>query len=435
MTFTTGSRALAISKYGIAAAKGSVPTAPSDTSTTPAPRWRGRILQLFPATTFLLAPYLGLILPIALIQGNRQLPFILGLLGLALLGCLVAEGLTAPVRARIDLTRTAGPTTKALRAITIGVTMIAAATRIAFVLAGGGSLLAQLTGSQQSPIASAASLFSSWNLFGVGLIFACYMRKACSKRTLWLGISAIILIEGWAALQTSVTAPLLQVVTSVMLMALVLGLVRLRVLVVALIVVLLAWPTFFSLRNSVRVELGSSVDQSVTAFDRLRFDDQLTAVAQFKVPVSVNQPGPLQVLRYGLVPRVLDPNRPNISSAGLINRVLGGSSTSSYNFLSIGTIYFFYGPAGLIFYYFAAALLFSYIVSRAIRAGPIALCMAVLAASSLMGWASTFPDVVIGYLQALISFVPILVVLLIFKQRDRSHPGAAGSAASSSTTR
>jgi hypothetical protein len=379
-------------------------------------------MQLFPASTFVLAPYLGLILPIAVIQGNPQLPFILSLLGLALVGCLSAEGLLLPLRApRAAAGLAPGPSDAALRKITLGVFVVSCVSRVVFILAGGGSLIAQLGGDQGSPITSIASLFSSWSLFALGLIFACYRRGACTRTTLWLGIGVLAVIETWAVLQTTVTAPLLQFATAIFLIALVLGMVRLRTLLVTLIIVLVAWPTLYTLRNSLRVEMGASVDRSVSAFDRLRFDEQLSSVAQFDVPVDAGQPDAVDILRYGLIPRVLDPNRPDLSSARLINRILGGSETSSFNFLSIGTLYFFYGPVGLVVYYFGAALLFRLVVSRSVRAGPIALCMATLAGSSLLGWASTFPDAVIGYLQALVAFIPVLVLLVAFRKRQKAE--------------
>ncbi|GAB3611832.1 hypothetical protein [Humibacter ginsengisoli] len=396
---------------------------PEASSSKPKPQVKGRVLQLFPASLFVVAPYFGFIIPIAIIESNPKLSFLLGLLALALLGTFAAETLLLPLRLR----RTSGvlataPRSTALKVTTVAVIAVAALARIAFVASGGGSLLSQLTGQQRSAFTSVAGLFASWNLFAVGLLFACAMQGIYPKRVAWLGTLMLALIELWGALQTTVTAPLVQFVTAVLLFALLMGFVRLRTLAIALLLVLLAWPTLFSLRNALRVEVGASVDKSVSAWDRLRFDEQLTAVAQFNVPVNAGQLDAFQVIRYGIVPRVLDPGRPDISSARLINQILGGSSTSSFNFLSIGTLYFFYGPIAIVVFYFVAAVVFCLLVSRAVRAGPIALCMVVLAASLLFGWSSTFPDTVVGYLQALVSFVPILVVLLAFRPRAQ-RPG------------
>lgn len=390
-------------------------------------RLKGRILQLFPASMFVLAPYLGLIIPIAIVQHNPQIAFILGLLGLALLGTVIAEVILLPLRLRRDAPPIEfAPSDRALRVITTGVVIVSVVARATFIASGGGSLLSQLTGQQGSTITSVAALFAAWNLFACGLLFVCAQRGVIRKRTLWAGIAVLALIELAGALQTTVTAPLVQFVSAALLVALVLGFVRLRTLIIALIIVLLAWPALYSLRNALRVEMGAAVDPTVSAFDRLRFDEQLTAVAQFDVPVDAGQLDGAEVLRYGIVPRVLDPGRPNVSSARLINQLLGGSSTSSFNFLSIGTLYFFYGPSGLVLFYFVAALVFCLIVSRAVRAGPIAACMMTLAASYLFGWASTFPDTVIGYLQALISFLPILVVLLVFRRRGQAPAQVRG---------
>jgi hypothetical protein len=383
-------------------------------------RVKGHVLQVFPASLFVVAPYFGFIIPIAIIESNPQLSFLLGLLGLALLGTLAAELLLLPLRLRRGSSLpTTAPRDTALKVMTIAVIVVAALARIAFIASGGGSLLSQLTGEQRSTFTSIASLFAAWNLFAVGLLFASAMRGIFSKRIAWLGTLLLAFIELWGALQTTVTAPLVQFVSAVLLFALVLGFVRLRTLVIALLVVLLAWPTLYTLRNALRAEAGASVDRSVSAWDRLRFDEQLTAVAQFNVPVNAGQPDAFQVIRYGIVPRVLDPGRPSVSSARLINQLLGGSATSSFNFLSIGTLYFFYGPLGIVVFYFIAAVALCLMISRAVRAGPIGLCMVALAVSYLFGWQLTFPDTVMGYLQALVSFLPILVLLLIFTKRGQ----------------
>lgn len=381
------------------------------------PRLRGRVVELFPASLFVLAPYVGLILPIAITQGNPSTGFIVGLLGLALLGTIVAETLLLPRRLNAATSLTASaPSNAALRRVTAAVVTISIVARLAYIGTGGGSLQTQLTGQEGSVITSLSALFAAWNLFAAGLLFACAKRGALRTGTMWAGIALLAAVELWGALSTTVTAPLVQFVSAVLLVALVLKLVRLRTLIIALVVVLVAWPTVYGLRNALRVEMGASVDSSVSAFDRLRFDEQLTAVERFEVPVHAGQIDVLQGLRYGVVPRVLDPGRPALSSARVINQILGGSTTSSFNFLSIGTLYFFYGPVGIVVFYFAAAILFCLVVSRAVRAGPIALCMMTVTASHLFGWGATFPDTVIGYLQALVSFLPILFVLAILRR-------------------
>lgn len=379
---------------------------------------RGRVVQLFPATTLVLAAYVGLILPIAFIEDNPQMAFILRLLGVAVLGCLVSEGLALATRLQQPTSITPGPGPIDLTKLTWAVVGFAAASRVLYTLSGGGTITAQVAGTH-STLTTLLSPFAAWNLFAVGLLFACYLRGACSRVALLAGLGVMTAVEGWAAFVTTRTAPLQQFATTVLLVALVLRLVRLRTLAIALAVVLVAWPTVFEIRNTARAVSGVTVDTRVGAWDRLRLDQQLGRVADFHVPVDLGQPGIASALRFGIVPRVLDGNRTEIATSSLISAAVGSKARSSYNFLSIGTIYFFYGTAGLFIYYLLAGLLFTFIIGRAVRAGPAAVCMAMLAASYLMGPALTFPDTVIGYLQTLVSFAPILFALLLFPRGGR----------------
>lgn len=378
---------------------------------------RGSLRRLFPASVFVAAPYLALIVPVAIIQGNRQLPFILGVLGLALLGTLAAELalLTRRLRANPAIIAESADIPM-LSIITASVLAVAALARVAFVASGGGSLLSQIMGQDSSRLASIAGIFAAWKLFAVGLLFTCVLRGVCRNRTAWLGVAILALIEIWAAFQTTITSPLIQFLSAVLLLALVLGLVRLRTLVVALVLMFIVWPPLYAFRNTLREDLGVAVDQSVSATDRLRFDEQIALVTQFQVPVQAGQPGATEILRYGLIPRFLDSGRPDLATSRLINRFVGGSNTSSTTFLSIGTLYFFYGPGGILVYYSLVSVVFSLLTSRAARAGPIALCLMAAAAWYLLGWASTFPDAIVGYIQAMVSFSPIAASLLILRR-------------------
>lgn len=374
-----------------------------------------RIFRRFPATIIVAAPYAALILPVAVWNVNPQTIFIIQLLGIATLGCFLAELFLVPSRPsarahrRPKVQRQLG---KSFWNLTVSVIVISATARIVYAAGGGGTILAQVSGEgPQGTLTSIAGLFILWNVFSAGLLFASYLGGACGRNKLWLWLMVLIFVELSAAFLTTITAPFIQFLTPVILVGLLLGVIRARSVLIGFLIVICLWPLVFSLRNAERVDAGIAVSAEVTYSDRLRFDLQLTSVSPFLVPVDLGQPRLVDSLRYGLVPRVLDADRPPVSSGRLINQALGGSSTSSYNFLSIGTLYFFYGPWGLGAYYFVVSLIFSRCVRWSVQSGGAAICITLLTAHSLLGWASTYPDAIIGFFQGLVSFVPIAIAL------------------------
>lgn len=79
---------------------------------------------------------------------------------------------------------------------------------------------------------------------------------------------------------------------------------------------------------------------TIGAYDRLRYNEQVSRAAQIpELPVEVGQPDLVEIIRYGLVPRILDPDRPNLGTAKKINAYLGGGTTSAYTFLPVTTLY------------------------------------------------------------------------------------------------
>ena len=390
---------------------------------TPGPRIASvhALLRLFPATSIVLAPYLALILPVAIVNSNPDLVFIWRLLGIAAGGSLLAETVIAVIRR--SAAREVRPLDlsfgRPLRQLTLAVTAVSVFASLTYIITGAGSVASQIAELAPSVIASISTLFAAWNLFAAGLIFASYFASVFTRKQMLAGIAILVLLELIEAAVSTRVGSLIQFITPLALTALLLGVVRLRTLAAGFLLIALIWPLAFQLRNEMREGSGVAVDTSVSAFDRLRFDEQLAKAGLFDVPLEIGQPGLAEIVRYGLVPRALDPDRDTISSGLLLNQAIGGSTTSAYNFLSIGTIYVFYGPIVLFAFYALSALVVSLSFTAARRGSPIAICMSLLGASSLLGWASTFPDALIGYLQALVSFVPIAVSLHLIRAKAR----------------
>ena len=186
------------------------------------------------------------------------------------------------------------------------------------------------------------------------------------------------------------------------------------------------WPTVFAIRNEQRVANGVDVDDSVSAFDRVRFDELIVRAQQYGPGHDLGQPGLWDVLRYGLVPRFLDPDRPSVSSGFLVNVFMGGSSFSADHFLPVATAWFFWGglATALIYAGYAVIVLglrpWHRLVDR-----PFAIVTFAIVLGGPLGWFVTTPDAPINALQTLVSVTPVFLALRLWARRPSSIEPAA----------
>jgi hypothetical protein len=357
------------------------------------------------------------IVPAALINGNPKTQFLVYLIVLALSGCAVVETLLFPLRSPYlkncdPMVANAGyPNLMYVARIVAGVSVVADLIR---AWLGGGTVFTQITGKlPDSPLVSVAGLMGGWKYAAVGFLLAAALGKPESAATALKFIWVLIGTQVVIAFVTALIQPLVNFIGFVAFVGLMLGAIRARFLLICVVVMLLSWPTVFAIRNSIRESKGVAVSDSVSAGDRLRFDLQVTRAAGFKVPAEVpGSPGMAEILRYGLVPRIIDADRPLLTTGARINSFLGGDATSSYTFLPLGTIYFLSGPDGVVFYFAFWALGVALLI-RTSRAGPgpVRILILCLAVAGPLGWTSTYPDSTIGFVQSLISSLPLLWLL------------------------
>ncbi|WP_326549514.1 hypothetical protein [Micromonospora sp. NBC_01813] len=384
----------------------------------------GRLLRCYPVSVTVLAPYLVLILPMAVIYRNPHTDLIVSLVALALLGSATVEtvsllfGRPEP-RWQASIQRSHAryphiyPIARLVALTSLGADLLG-------VYLGQGTIVTQLSGGlAASPIAAITTLFSGWGAVGVGLLIASHLSGRLSRAKLYGWLAVLVAGQTVVALQTALTAALIAFIFFVAVAGMLCGIFRVRYLAVAVAVLILLWPPIFDQRNAIRQGYGITVSDEISAYDRLRLDRQLGTVADFDVPVELGQPGVTEYVRYGLMPRVLDPDRPPLSTGQLINRYMGGSATSAYSFLLLGNIWFFEGAIGLVVLHaFAAAALAALLRWRGVP-GPARLVVFCLVLSDLLLWTSTYPDALIGFLQHLVSAIPVFLLLWL----TRSRPG------------
>ncbi|MFY1627692.1 hypothetical protein ACN268_31540 [Micromonospora sp. WMMD735] len=396
----------------------------------------GGLLRCYPVTFLLLAPYVLLILPMAVFYGNPQTGFIVSLLGLALLGSVTVEtvGLLfgRPDPQWRQGMRQATARYPYIYPVARLVTLTSIAADLLGAYLGRGSIVAQIYGElPDAPMAALTKLFSGWGALGFALLVASHLGGRLSRPKLYSWLGALVATQVVVTLLTALTAPLIAFGFFVAAAGVVCGVFRVRHLLLGTVVLVLLWPSMFEYRNGIREDQGIAVDSAVTSTDRLRLDRQLTAAAGIEVPVDLGQPDLTDHLRYGLVPRILDPDRPALSTGQQINQFLGGGPTSASNFLLLGNIWFFDGPVGVVAVHAFWAGFVALLLRWRGRPGPARLSLFCLVCSDVLLWSGTYPDSTIGFLQHVVSAMTVFFLLWLTRtiaaRSTRRIPRPAGS--------
>ncbi|MCG5441747.1 hypothetical protein NIE79_003192 [Micromonospora sp. NIE79] len=376
----------------------------------------GRVLRCYPVTVVVLAPYALLILPTAVFYRNPETGFIVSLVGLALLGSVAVETI-GRLSGRPDPRwregfRRAHARYPWLYPVAVVVTLTSVTANVLGAHLGRGTIVNQVSGDlSDGPLAMVSTLFSGWTALGFALLLASHLGGRLPRAKLYGWLAVLVGAEIYVAVLTALTAPLVALVFFMAATGALCGVFRLRYLVVCAVVLFLAWPAVFEHRNALREDRGVAVDTKVTATDRLRLDSQLSVVAGFDVPVDLGQPGVTDYLRYGLVPRVLDPDRPVLSTGQRINQYIGGGPTSAYTFLLLGNIWFFDGAVGVVAVHAFWAALAAVLLRWRGPPGPIRLSLFCLVLFDPLLWSNTYPDSTIGFLQHVVAATPVFVLL------------------------
>ncbi|PZE65121.1 hypothetical protein [Curtobacterium sp. MCBD17_021] len=394
-----------------------------------------RLALRFPTTFVVTAPYVLLFLPLAVWNANPQTDFILQTWGAAVAGTLAVEGSVALVAsAEHRAGRSAGsppPGTTArcwhagrVAAIARGVSVVAITATSASVLLGAGTLRSQVDSQLPSGAAAVLTPFVSWTSVALALLIAAYHLGGLSRAVTLSWIGALLVTQIGAAYVSTITVRAAAFVVLLLILAFLTDLVPRSWIAAAIAVLAVVWPTVYAIRNQLRVASGIDVSENVSASDRLRFDEQIARAAQYGPGHDLGQAGLGEVLRYGLVPRFLDPGRDGLSSGNVINEFLGGVSFSSYTFLPVATAWFFWGTLAVVLLYGGyATVVMSLRPWRAIAERPYALIVLTLVLSGPLSWFGTPPDTSINLLQTLVSTLPVFFLLRLWARRAPIIPG------------
>src|SRR5205823_6005720 len=218
---------------------------------------------------------------------------------------------------------------------------------IGATLLGTGTYAAQIGSEAASPLASLFTPFQSWTVAGFGLLFGCWARGGVRRRTVALLAIAAIGVELFVGIAiVGRLAPALSYSLAIAFGATIDGFVRLRLVAIAGLALVIVWPHIYSARNDVRVSAGGKAVASAQALHsaegRLQLDTEL-ADAQWLTFPAEEKPGPLSILRYGLIPRALDPGRPTLSTGAIVGGLTGHGTLTYYSLTILGSTYLFGG--------------------------------------------------------------------------------------------
>ncbi|MBM7080198.1 hypothetical protein [Micromonospora humida] len=381
----------------------------------------GGLLRCYPVSFLVLAPYALLIFPMAVFYDNPQTGFIVLLVGLALLGSVSVETLGLffgrPDPQWRQGMRQATARYPRIYPVARLVTLTSIAADLLGTYLGRGSIVAQISGElSDAPMVALTKLFSGWGALGFALLVASHLGGRLSRGKLYGWLAALVTTQAVVTMLTALTAPLVAFLFFVVSAGVVCGVFRLRYLLLGTVVMVLLWPAIFEYRNEIRQDQGIEVSDAVTAVDRIRLDRQLTLVAGIEVPVDLGQPGLVDHLRYGLVPRIVDPDRPALSTGQQINQFLGGGPTSASNFLLLGNIWFFDGPVGVLGVHAFWAGFVALLLRWRARPGPARLSLFCLVCSDVLLWSGTYPESTIAFLQHVVSAMTVFFLLWLTRR-------------------
>ena len=378
-----------------------------------------RVALRFPTTLVVSAPHVLVFLPLAIWNDNPGTDFIVRC-GIAVAGTLVVEASVALVVAaerrsgRIAPTAsTPDPSTRwePQRVATIArtVTIISVVANLTSALLGASTLRSEVDGVLPSGAASILTPFVSWAQVALALLVAARFLGGLSRVAVLRWIGVLLLAQIAVASILTITARAVSFLVLLIVLAFLTNLVPRAWIAGGIGVLAVLWPTVYAVRNQLRTAHGIDVDADVSAFHRLRFDEQIVRAAQYGPGHSrparpVGQPA----VRTGTAGPRPRPRRRLVRQPD--QRVPRWSRLLRVTFLPVATAWFFWGTFSVVLLYAGcAAAVMALRPWRTIARPPYAVVLLTLMLGGPLAWFSTPPDTTIALLQTLVTILPVFL--------------------------
>lgn len=374
-------------------------------------------LAKFPVTILLLLQYAPLVvIPAFLFNSSAR-----GVIFQVTAAALTASFLVELALLRLGRFHFSSPTFSPAGVLLITVLGLLA-TELA-ALRGASSYDTQIASASASPLAALFTPLRPWVTIGATLIIYSWRKGQFTGRQAIGLISVIMLLTVAMSIQAGFLNPIVSLGFAIGFAGILTQTLKARHLVGILLILLLALPSLYEIRNQQRIRQGAHQASllNAKATDRLRIDKSMGNLTRVDIPLRVGQPGFVDLLRLGLVPRFLDPGRAETQTGALLSVALGQSRTSNTTFTVLGNVYAFSGVNGLYVYCALMALILGLLVRVD---GPWGLVASVLLVQACIALTSGYPESIAGLLQGLVSMAAAYALLkvMVFR-RARRAPG------------
>jgi hypothetical protein len=298
----------------------------------------------------------------------------------------------------------------------LGIAVVGVVATVVQTLLGAGTYASQIGDQDVSPLASLFTPFSYWMLIGASIVIFSWTQGNWSRGKVLAVLGALVGFQLiWSTAVVGITAPGMKFAVVITIAAATLRLFRLRHVVIVTTIAFLVWPQVYELRQvtrfgSVGVEM-SEAELNERAGQRLELDRLLEYADTVSIAAS-QLPTPMEILRFGLIPRVLDPNRPNVAVGSVFSVAIGGSSVSASNFTTVGSLIAIGGWTAIILYSVGAALMVAILLRRN---NAWAFAAFALAASELLWIETNYPQNVMAFLQGLVSLAGAYLAVRLWR--------------------
>lgn len=398
----------------------------------PDPQRRLQTLQRFPVSILLTLQLAVTVIVPALLKGTEPLGTILAICTTAIVVSLCFEALASPIVQFKNQVRTIR--LKPARWVWgIGIAAIAVST-----LGGQGSYAVQLGLASQSPLVSLFTPFVPWALFGAVLHMWFYVQGVITRRQAMWAVGTVIAAHAAAGLYRAILGQAAAAIVTLLVVAVLMGLVRLRALAGIIAALVIVWPTVYDFRDSARKDVtgSSSVVSAEDPMGRLQLDEQMSLVGRFKPGGGqIDVPTATTVIRTGLLPSVIDSPRPPLDTGSQMSVALGGSYLNSRSATFFGNVYIFEGMTGI--GVVAAALALAMGVAMRRSRSPWWFMVAALIYQAGMSFNATYPNGIVSFLQGLQALVFAYAFVHLWSRRPhlKRHQRTRRAARSRSMSR
>jgi hypothetical protein len=370
------------------------------------------ITETFPVTILFALQYGALVVFPAVTHDTPPLSLIITICAVGTGTAFVVEAIRAPLGRRNVRPIPISP--RAAMWI-VGIGWVAS---IGGAITGGVAYANQTTRADPSHLAAVFTPLTSWLVIGAVLVMAQAAQGTVSRKRAWWVIGSGFALDLTLSLRDALLSNAVSYFFVVTFLAVVLGFIRWRWVIVALFAIPIVLPSLYNLKTQERTTISAIAQpgQKLNYGDRLRLDREMAQVEDFpSIPTrNISVPSLPTLLLFGLVPRAFDQSRGTLNTGENLSAAVGGSPTSSDTATAFGNAYIINGWPGVILYSGLCALAAGMIVRRR---GPWAFALLGVIAQTCLLVEESYPDMLAGLLQGCVSWAVALLSVQILSRK------------------